>query len=795
MPNKLPVCSVLFFVLVNFVLSLPAAAATVEYDLVVEQRQMNVTGRPVAAMTVNGSIPGPVLRFREGDSALIRVQNRMDVPTSIHWHGLLVPPGMDGVPFLSFPPIEPGATFIYEFPIRQSGTYWYHSHSGMQEQVGVYGGIVILPSTDSPELSSGDHLILLSDWIDDDPHEVLRTLRRGSEWSSLEKGSGQSILGAARMGMLSEYFSRELQRMPPMDIADIAYDRFLVNGRPEISLEAQPGDIVRLRIVDGSATTYFHLDFAGGPFTVVAADGIDVEPVEIDRFLISVAETYDLLITVPGPGSYEFRATAHDGSGYASVWIGSGERHLAQDIPKPNLYVGMGGITLKRVFALTPAGSMGMSDRDAKAGMFDRPGVMHGMADGGGHGMQHGDGHSADPMEHSTDHGKQADGMAASGEHDGQGMDHHVSMPSGHKAQARKSGANRSARPFGRSFGFLASDISSQGLLASDGMDARRPGTPYTKLRARSSTAFPAGRPVREVRLTLDGDMERYLWFLNNKPLSESDSIIIHRDEIVRFIMINRTMMHHPMHLHGHFFRVLNGQGDRSPLKHTVDVAPMTTTVIEFEANEFGDWFFHCHLLYHMKAGMMRVVHYDGFPLAPELLPIRRRLMAESWYIWADAMALSNMAEAGITVSNTRNIVRLWGQVGWMEEAKERNRWETLLTWERYFNRFFTLLVGVDSEGERSETENTRGVLGLTYLLPLNIELFGWADDDGGYRSGVHKTFELTPRLGLYGEAEYDSHDKWEDRVGLSYMVSKNISLMGQWHSDFGWGGGLQMRF
>ncbi len=767
-------------------------AAIVEYELTIARQEVNFTGKPAKGMAINGSIPGPTLRFKEGDWARIHVHNKMHVETSIHWHGILVPPDMDGVPYISFPPIVAGSTFTYEFPIRQSGTYWYHSHTSLQEQLGVYGSIVIEPRHKQLNVDR-DYVVLLSDWTDENPHAVLRTLKRGSEWYSIEKGSGQSIFGASRLGMLSDYFKRELQRMPPMDIADIAYDRFFANGKPESSLTALPGETLRLRIIDGSATTYFYVEFSGGSMQIISADGQDVAPVKEKRFLIGVAETYDVLVQIPSSGAYEFRATAHDGSGYASVWIGSGKRHLASDIPKPNLYHSMGQFNLKNVFALTPAGSMGMTDRKVNEGMFDMPGMMdmdsmHDMKS-----MDHGSGSSKMKME-GMDHQPASDDESHNAHTP---MTHHAitSKKMSHESHSMEMipQAQKTGKKYGADFGFLAADVSASKNLAVDGMDPRRPWPPYAKLRAIKSTALAEDKPVRNIRLTLDGDMERYVWFLNNKPLSESDAIRIREGEIARFIMINRTMMHHPMHLHGHFFRVINGQGDHAPLKHTVDVAPMSTTVIEFDANEVGDWFFHCHLLYHMKSGMARMVHYEGFTPNPEVSAVRPNLYKDSWYFWGQADILSNMTNGSLMLSNTRNTLSADWEAGWQEV--DETEWEGIFTWSRYLNRFSSIFAGADLMGEEDELDKTRGVIGLNYLLPLNIESRIWFDSDGGARINLDKEFELTPRLMLVGEAEYDTHELWEGSAKLNYKIHKNFSLAALWHSEYGWGGGVKIRF
>ncbi len=791
--NLITIASFLFFTLVAHV---PALGKVIEYDLTIARQEVNITGRSARGMTVNGGIPGPTLRFQEGDIARIHVHNRMDVETSIHWHGLLVPPDMDGVPYVSFPPIRPGTTFTYEFPVRQSGTYWYHSHTSLQEQSGVYGSIVIEPSDRSGPKPDRDHVLVLSDWTDEDPHEVNRTLKRGSEWYATEKGSGQSILGAARLGMLVDYYKRELQRMPAMDISDVAYDRFLANGRPETELPAVPGEIVRLRIIDGSATTYFHLEFAGGPMTIVSADGQDVEPVEENRFLIGVAETYDVLLRVPASGACEFRATAHDGSGYASVWIGSGERRPAPDVPKPNLYSlmpHMKHISWRRILSLTPAGAMGFPDGEVEEGKFDSPGMMGmgSMEMGDGHGTGHGAGvtkmHDVG-MDHRT-------GMRKTPQDSGTAMNHGSHPMKRMDPHRHAKGSDRvfegGGKKYGTDFRLLAADVSASENLAEDGADPGRPWPPYAKLRATRPTAFPKNKSVREIRLTLDGDMERYVWSLNNRPLSESDSIRIREGEIVRFIMINRTMMHHPMHLHGHFFRVINAQGDYSPLKHTVDVAPMSTTVIEFFSDEVGDWFFHCHLLYHMKAGMARVVHYEDFSISPGLTAIRRNLYRDPWYFWGQADALTNMTEGFLTLSNTRNILSAEWEVGWQDV--DETEWEGIFTWNRYFNRFFTIFAGTDLSADGDD--EIRGVLGFRYLLPFILEFRTWIDTDGEARFNLEKSFELTPRLALLGEVQYDTDDKWEGAAGLSYMLTKRFSLVGRWHSDYGLGAGVQFRF
>ncbi|EAT15136.1 multicopper oxidase domain-containing protein [Desulfuromonas acetoxidans] len=763
----------------------PARGATVEYSLTISRQAVTLDGVTADAMTVNGGIPGPVLTFNEGDHARIHVRNEMSVPTSIHWHGILLPPGMDGVPNISFPAIAPGTTFTYEFDIRQKGTYWYHSHSALQEQRGVYGAIVIHPRQQQHRYES---VVLFSDWTHEDPHAVLRTLKRGSEWYAVAKGKGQSLFGAARVGRLGDFFTRELQRMPPMDIADVAYDRFLANGQPATLIPEAAGHRYRLRLVNGSATSFFYVESATGTMTIVAADGQDVQPVSVARLLIGVAETYDVLVDVPQLGAYELRATAHDGSAYASVWLGRGEHHAAAAVADPDVYRAMGGLSFAKIFAWTPSGSMGMPDRAVLRGAFDAPG-MAGMA-----GMGEMDTMPAMGMSQNRT-GMDADATMSANEMKKGPMEMPaMAMLSATKDHAQPaSAAGRIGNRFAGNYYPMAADVSSAATLAVDGISAQRPAPPYKKLQAPQSTAFAIDRPHRDIRLTLDGDMQRYVWLLNNRPLSAGDDIRIRQGEVVRFMMVNRTMMYHPMHLHGHFFRVINGQGDRSPLKHTVIVEPMSTTVIEFDANEVGDWFFHCHLLYHMESGMARMVHYENFALPENLQGLRQRLYHDPWYAWADVDVLSQMTEGNLTLTNTFNTLTADWEVGWGKVGE--TEWEGEVLYRRYINRFLSLLAGANLSGYNDTLDKTRGVAGAEYLLPMNLTTRLWLDSDGGGRVLFDKELELTPRLSAFGEAEYDSREKWSGQTGLSYLVTKALSAKVQWHSDHGWGGGVQMRF
>jgi len=763
MKNQI-IAALTVFVLLTFLAIATSGAKEVVYNLTIAEETVNITGKNRTGMTINGGIPGPILRFTEGDTAVMHVRNAMDLPTSIHWHGLLVPPQYDGVPFISFPPIKPKSTFTYRFPIRQAGTYWYHSHTELQEQLGVYGSIVIQPKTKRHRVDR-EEVVLLSDWTDMNPDKVMRLLRRGSEAMGVRKKTGQSLLGAIKTDKIGEFWKREAMRMPPMDLADVAYDAFLINGKQSSQIRAKAGDVVRLRIIDGSASTFFHLQYAGGPLLIVAADGQDVQTVtQTEPLLIGVAETYDVLVKVPGNGSYEFRATAHDGSGHASLWIGDGEKKPAPDMHQPYVYDTMDMFGWKKMLALTPEGTMGMPDKKVRMGIFDQPGMnMGGM-----------------------DHGKMG-GM------DGMGrMKMNHSMPMKGMGYDMAGPTMKHNPPRWYDF-LLREDAARFPMLASDTMMSKlRPFPPYEKLKAIKKTNFKNSGEAREVRLTLDGDMGRYIWMFNNQPLAPENDIKINRGEVVKFIFINRTMMHHPLHLHGHFFRVLNGQ-DYSPLKHTVNVAPMTTTVIEFDANEVGDWFFHCHLLYHMKGGMARVVRYNEFTNNPETEAVSDKRYDQHWYLFARMDALSNMNQGMVSYENLRNTVSLSWEAGW--DSVSDTTWEGEFAYDRYINRFTSVFAGVYAEGVDSDSDTERLIAGVRYLLPMNLMTSTWVDSDGEARITMGRELMLTPRLGIFGEAEYDTREKWSGQAGASYLINENLSATALWDSNYGVGGGLTIKF
>lgn len=680
-------------VLLTFLLSIPPAgrAALVEYDLEIEETRWSPDGtlRPVRALAINGSIPGPTLRFREGDVARIRVHNRLKrEETSIHWHGLLVPNAQDGVPHVTTPPIEPGTTHTFEFPLRHAGTYWYHSHTGLQEQSGVYGSIVVEPRGGVAERADHDEVIVLSDWTLERPNEVMRTLMSGNEWYEFKKGSIQSVLGAAKAGELDSFWDREKSRMPAMDISDVAYDAFLANGRRDHPSDARNGETVRLRFINAGASTYFYLQSATGPLRIVAADGPSVKPIQMNRLLIGMAETYDVIVDVPPSDRWELRATAQDGSGHASVWLGQGEEHPAPEIPRANLY----------------------------------------------------------------------------------NMDDHL------LAAIEEDDAE-----------IPATDA------AAIAAEPERPLPPYARLRSTRPTRLDPALPRRTLELRLTGDMERYVWSFNGKTMAEDGVIQIKRGEVLRLELINDTMMHHPLHLHGHFFRVVDDRDlADAPLKHTLDVPPMGKRTIEFEADESGDWLFHCHLLYHMHMGMARVFSYEE--QGPDHVPDFGEHDDDPLYFMAVGSFQSHMSMGMAMFMNARNDYYAMWDLGWHDHFEfEHVHYEIDLAWRRYFDPNFSTVLGARLTNEHDAIDRAFG--GVEYRLPYLIESFAQIDSEGDFRFGLGKSLRLTDRLSVFGEVEYDTGSEWEWSAGAEYLLTKQLSLISEYHSEHGIGGGVSFRF
>uniref|UniRef100_UPI0039773ADA multicopper oxidase domain-containing protein n=1 Tax=Nonlabens sp. Ci31 TaxID=2608253 RepID=UPI0039773ADA len=778
------------------------------YDLSIDYEIVNFTGKHIKAMTVNGGIPGPNLEFNEGEFAIINVTNKMDVETSVHWHGLILPNFYDGVPYLSTPPIRPGETLQYKFALKQSGTYWYHSHTGLQEQRGVYGSIQINPKTTDLKYDK-DLVLVLSDWMDENPQSQLKNLKRGNEWYLIKKGQVQSLDKLIAQNAVGAKLKMAWQRMPDMAISDNYFDKFFINGSAQQNYpDFKAGDRVRLRFVNASAATYYWLTFGGDDPMLVSADGLDVVPVKHNKTLIGVAETYDFIVTVPENGKLQVRATAQDGSGEASAFIGTGVLLEAPVNPEPNLIKSMKQMMSMGMKMGAPASKFNPSKNDSIQVMEKYKMDMSGM--------------QMDGM--SMDDGEMK--MEMDGEMQGMKMDSLSRKRNNDKSNAMKKDMKMSKSQMKMKGNQMMnhnmkmeddSEMATMkmGYMIPDdkvvGDNMKTGGNPafnYNYLRAKESTVIKNDKPVKEMLFNLTGNMNRYIWSINGVPLSETDKIKIKQGEVVRITLNNLTMMHHPMHLHGHFFRVLNENGAYSPLKHTVNVAPMQKVVIEFDASEQGDWFFHCHILYHMMSGMARVFSYDT-PRDERLeeYPLKNLTNeADHIFTWGEVSAASHMTELYATATNIRNQFTLMGEYGWNKNL------ETEFTYERYLNDYFRVFGGVNVENEGAdslEDINTTAIAGVRWLMPLLINSDFRIDSKLRPEIRFSTGFMIFPRLGIYGEYEYQMDFGWDGnlpqgqdygeettwQVGLEYVLSRNFSLMSSYDNRFGAGGGLSLRF
>ena len=537
--------------------------------LTVGHTPFRLGGRTGHAVTVNGVLPAPLLRLREGQNARLSVTNTLDEDTSVHWHGLLLPFQMDGVPGISFPGIKPRETFVYEFPIRQAGTYWYHSHSGLQEAMGHFGPIVIDPAGADPVAYDREHVLVLSDWSFLHPHEILKKLKKSPGYFNRQRTTLSGLMSGADRMTLAERRMWGQMRMDPRDILDVSGSTYtyLVNGHgPDDNWTGlfRPGERVRLRIINASAMSIFNLRIPGLAMTVVQADGLDVRPVETDEFQIAVAETYDVIVRPTEDRAYTVVAEAIDRSGMGRATLAPRPGMTAEVPPLravPNLTMrdmGMGG---------GMGGDMaGMSGMD-HSGM-DHSAMGHGAPATGEAGMNHGGMNMRNPA-------NAPPGMAV-----GVGVDM-INMAPINRLGERPTGLE---------------DVDHRVLV-------------YTDLVSLKPNPDPRP-PSRSMQIHLTGNMERFMWGFDGRKFSELvEPIRFERNERVRVTLVNDTMMSHPIHLHGHFFELVTGGPEgHQPMKHTVNVAPGGKVTFDLTADAPGDWAFHCHMLMHMHAGMFNVV-------------------------------------------------------------------------------------------------------------------------------------------------------------------------------------------
>lgn len=743
-----------------------------EYNLTIEENEMTLAGVTAKGMTINGSIPGPVLEFNEGDLAIINVTNKMDVETSVHWHGLILPNFYDGVPYLTTPPIKAGTTFQYRIPINQSGTYWYHSHTMLQEQKGVYGSIVIHPKEKTLEYDK-DLVLLLSDWTNEKPMNVLRNLKRGNEWYQVRKGTAVPLSRVIKEGALGAQFKFWRDRMEGADIADIYYPAFLSNGKKLAEYpEFKSGEKVRLRFINASASTYYWMDFGAGNPTIVSSDGVDVTPVNKSRFLFGIAETYDVIVTIPN-GTLEVTATAQDGSGSTSIRLGSGKLFPATVIDRPNKVAMMKQMAKMDMKMGAPA-MAGNQKKNTPEALMKKYGMQMDMKDG----------KIDNQMNMKMDDQKLMN-------------DDHMQMEMDKKKDMKKD-----SMPMSHNMSMMEKDSRSFDY------NTRKTYFNYDFLKAKENTTYKEDLPVNDLLLNLTGNMQRYVWSINGVPLSETDKIKIKGGEVTRITLNNLTMMHHPMHLHGHYFRVINENGERSPLKHTVNVPPMQKVVIEFYNEEYGDWFFHCHVLYHMMGGMARVFSYDT-PRDERMKPYPvQNLIDETdhYYSWGAARVGSNFNELLLMSSNIRNEFGLRAEFDYNQNA------EIEVNYNRYLNDWVRVYAGVNTETSTPnsyDTFNTVGLVGVKYFTPYRFNVDVSMDHQLRPRIRLDRELLIFPRIFLEGEYEYRADFGWVNDlennnsyegetqwlIGASYILSRNFSIQGNYNNRYGWGGGLSIRF
>jgi len=747
----IPANKVIVIIIALFFVQQSFAQKTVHYDLYVKDTIVNYAGKEKKAIAVNGQIPMPTLEFTEGDTAEIVVHNLLKENTSLHWHGVFVPNKEDGVPYLTQQPIRPGTIYTYRFPIIQNGTHWYHSHSGLQEQIGMYGNFIIHKKMGDSTFRKGiDDLptvpVILSEWTNLNPNNVHRMLHNANDWFAIEKGATQSYAEAIRSGHFKTKLTNEWKRMLAMDVSDVYYDKVLMNGKNIFSLDSindkplNAGDKIRLRISNGGASSYFWLRYAGGKITVVANDGNDIEPIEVDRLLIAVSETYDIVLTIPeNNNSYELMATTEDRTQSASYFVGKGEKKYIGALPHLKYFDGMQMMNdmMKMNGEMDDMGmSMSLQQMDMNTVMY--------------------------PEITGDEKNKTMDGMNMGN------ADH--SMPS------------------------MPKEIVTLN---------------YAMIKSPEKTTLPNDAPVKELKFTLTGNMNRYVWSMDNKVLSETDKIPVKKGEILRIVLYNNSMMRHPMHLHGFDFRVLNGKGEYAPLKNVLDIMPMETDTIEFLANKEGDWFFHCHILYHMMAGMNRVFAVDNYqnPYLPNKAMAYKMLQRESnmshFMIQNDFANNGNDGE--LMFQNAR-----WSLgTEWRLGYNNMHGYEIETHFGRYVDKMQWLMpfigfdwryrkMGMDEHeknifGQKNEKDNRAALsLGFNYLLPMLVNFQAEVYQDGIVRLQLmREDIPVSKRL----RAGFMVNTDKEYMADLKYIFTRNLSIRTHYDSDMGWGAGVVLSY
>lgn len=644
--------SVIIFFVINLAGTPQAFAAEKIINLVVAYKTVNFAGKQMKAIAVNGQIPAPTLHFKEGDDVTINVYNHLDKGTTIHWHGLLVPWQMDGVENVSQKAIPPGGVFHYKFTLKQAGTYWYHAHAGFQEQQGLYGGIIIDPPHPPKYKYTKDYVVVLSDWSNTDPEQIFANLKKDGDYygprfplqASLVKfiHDYRKASPEERKLLIDDYKMMQQMRMSIYDISDVAYDAFLLNGQPKTHPWTAPvkvGDVVRLRFIGAGGSTIFRVKIAGSKMEMVHVQGNDVQPYAIDDFSIAPGETYDVLVKIQQNSPYIIYAGSIDTLGAA---IGALVTEPYQPInykqvtpfPEPEPVTRE---MMANMMAGMDHGSMGMNMGTSTMNM-DKSSSSHAMI---GHSSQtmptssssamKMNSENAHSMHGSMSHGAMKNTTTSHVTHEsksntmkmdsGMKMDHNK-MPTNHSMNMdmpteptiigdtitppsvshamMKMGANMPMRP-------AMAMSSQQGMPA----EAKTMGTKYQNLTAAVKTNDP-NQPISggTIRMELFGYMERYIWFINGLPEYKAKPILIEPGKRYRIIFTNNSMMRHPMHIHGHWFILRNGHGAYDPLLHTIEVPPGATAVADFDTDASGQWFFHCHHLYHMMAGMARTFQY-----------------------------------------------------------------------------------------------------------------------------------------------------------------------------------------